>query len=97
MYINFVFIYFVNFLKLFNFIFIDIKYLILFLFLQVYFVEFESFIEIYIVDDWNRKGLWEEYVRDRERFKRRIEEVKGVIDFILCEDYRQYVYFNLMY
>lgn len=97
MYTNFALIYFANFLKPFNFTFIDIKYLILFLFSQVHFAEPESLTETHIADDWNRKGQWEEYARDRERFKRRIEEVKGVIDPILCEDHRQHVYSNLMH
>lgn len=64
---------------------------------KVHFAEPESLTETYIADDWNRKGPWEEYARDRERFKRRIEEVKGVIDPILCEDHRQHVYSNLMH
>lgn len=64
---------------------------------KVHFAEPESLTETHIADDWNRKGPWEEYARDRERFKRRIEEVKGVIDPILCEDHRQHVYSNLMH
>lgn len=64
---------------------------------KVHFAEPESLTETHIADDWNRRGPWEEYARDRERFKRRIEEVKGVIDPILCEDHRQHVYSNLMH
>lgn len=64
---------------------------------KVHFAEPENLTETHAADDYNRRGPWEEYARDRERFKRRIEEVKGILDPILCEEHRQHVYSDLMH
>ncbi|XP_062592033.1 uncharacterized protein LOC134253529 [Saccostrea cucullata] len=62
---------------------------------KVHFATAENLTEMHEADEWNRKGHWEEYARDRERFKRRIEEVQRVLDPVLNQSHREHVYKRL--
>ena len=37
---------------------------------------------VYIVDNYNRRGMWEHYALDRMRFERRIKAFEAVFKFI---------------
>ena len=37
---------------------------------------------MYIVDNYNRRGMWEHYALDRMRFERRIKAFEAVFKFI---------------
>ncbi|XP_061180227.1 uncharacterized protein LOC133188752, partial [Saccostrea echinata] len=62
---------------------------------KVHFARAENLTVTHEADEWNRKGHWEEYARDRERFKRRIEELQRVLDPVLKQKHREHVYKKL--
>ncbi|XP_075168276.1 protein phosphatase 1 regulatory subunit 15 [Haematobia irritans] len=63
-------------------------------------VRFNAKPEVHVMHTWNyayraaRKGHWEMYARDRERFKMRIYRVSHILNPILEPEHRQKVYEN---
>lgn len=55
-------------------------------FLQVTFVEEVE--EFYASGDEERHGPWEEYARDRCRFRRRVQDVEESISYCLAPTFR---------
>ncbi|XP_058525034.1 protein phosphatase 1 regulatory subunit 15B [Ochotona princeps] len=49
----------------------------------------EEVTEYYLSDDEDRKGPWEEFARDRCRFRKRIQETEDAIGFCLTFEHRQ--------
>lgn len=56
------------------------------------FAEGEELCTVYYVDAEDRKGHWEEFVRDRERFQRRIAEVEDILKPVLSMERRDRIY-----
>ncbi|ARF02779.1 SWPV1-205 [Shearwaterpox virus] len=59
-------------------------------------VKFNEKVTVYYVPYEDRKGPWEEFARDRYRFKKRINETGEIIERCLTESHRQNI-FNLLY
>lgn len=59
---------------------------------KVCFAEGEELCTVYYVDAEDRKGHWEEFVRDRERFQRRIAEVEDILKPVLSMERRDRIY-----
>lgn len=60
---------------------------------KVSFVEDDGLVTVHdIGESYDRKGPWEEFARDRCRFKRRIEELSLVIVPVLDPDHRRKIY-----
>ncbi|XP_060068189.1 uncharacterized protein LOC132548350 [Ylistrum balloti] len=59
---------------------------------KVTFAEGDKLCTVYDVEDEDRKGHWEEFVRDRERFQRRIAEVEEILKPVLSTERRDIIY-----
>lgn len=61
-------------------------------------VKFNPVPEIHILFAWNfayrqaRKGFWEQFARDRDRFNRRINRDEAEISLILSPTHREKIY-----
>lgn len=59
-------------------------------------------IEVLNADEWYeayeeaRKGSWEEFARDRDRFSKRVQEVEEQISWIFGQEHRRHVLSNIM-
>ncbi|XP_069132094.1 uncharacterized protein [Argopecten irradians] len=59
---------------------------------KVTFADEDKLCTVYEVEDEDRKGHWEEFVRDRERFQRRIADVEEVLKPVLSIETRDRVF-----
>ncbi|OWF43722.1 Protein DP71L [Mizuhopecten yessoensis] len=59
---------------------------------KVTFAEGDQLCTVYDLDDEDRKSHWEECVRDRERFQRRITEVGEIMKPVLSMERRDRIY-----
>lgn len=72
--------------------------LIEFFFFQVRFAADKQLCEVHPMVQWSyayqaaRKGPWEEYARDRERFSKRIEQTEKKLISILNPRHREKIY-----
>lgn len=70
----------------------------LYLSFQVRFAEDKDLCEVHPMIKWSfayqaaRKGHWEEYARDRERFKKRISNCEKILGAVLQPQHRLNVY-----
>ncbi|XP_075469829.1 protein phosphatase 1 regulatory subunit 15B [Ascaphus truei] len=55
-------------------------------------VTFHDHVTEYHVSNEDRKGPWEQYARDRDRFQRRIQEMEVVIGYCFTPDHRQKIW-----
>jgi hypothetical protein len=56
----------------------------------------DKLFEVYYVENYCRKGIWEECARDRVRFQRRILQIQTVLDPILNHLHRTKVYESML-
>lgn len=57
-------------------------------------VRFNSKISVYYVKYWERRGEWEEFARDRFRFKRRIDMLSSILSSMLNNKINMMKYYN---
>jgi hypothetical protein len=56
----------------------------------------DKLFEVYSIENYCRKGHWEECARDRVRFRRRIIEIETAMNPVLNQEHRKKV-FKSMY
>lgn len=65
---------------------------------QVHFAEENTLATVHPIIAWNyayaaaRKGPWEQFARDRDRFDRKIQELSKVLNPVLSNCHREKVY-----
>lgn len=57
-------------------------------------VRFHSKIRVYYVKYWERRGEWEEFARDRFRFKRRIDMLSSTLSSMLNNKINMMKYYD---
>ena len=53
-------------------------------------VRFAADVKVHMIDgEENRRGVWEQYARDRERFQRRIQTFESIFQPVIKEQSKQ--------
>lgn len=55
-------------------------------------MEFNLDVQVIEVCAFDRRGKWEQFARDRDRFERRINNLKEMLNDVLANDHRQKIY-----
>ena len=48
--------------------------------------------QVYLVDNYDRKGHWQQFARDRKRFHRRIQHIENKIAYVFEQGHRDKMY-----